>query len=134
MKRNIKDLVKNNTAGMGSMMTLQEIDQEEHRLAALGAGIKVFIGPASSNVYDRDTFYISEDDSFFGMCKSWNPKTNKADAFDLYAAIYRDLEINISKYSRLRTLLNDSLMAGDISLTCETVFKCAVEIGRLSEV
>jgi len=113
-------------------MTTQ--DQEDHRLAALTAGIKIFLGPASSDWYDRDTFYISsEDDSFFGMCESWHPKTNNADSFDLYNAIYRSLAEGCRKYIHLTNTLHDALMSGDSAAIREAIFNCAVEIGRDKE-
>jgi len=108
-------------------------DQEEHRLAALAAGIKIFQGPASSGVYNRDTFYISEEGFFVGVCKSWNPKTNKANSFDLmvaagitYDAQHGWASAKLSSGACVNVPINDDPL--------NAIFECAVEMGRIMEI
>ena len=56
---------------------MNDIDQEEHRLAALAAGYKV------KRDRDMDTDFLMDEDRVVAIDGQWSPKTDKADNFDL---------------------------------------------------
>jgi len=99
---------------------MNDLDRVEHRLAALGAG-----------------FDYSEEESFsIGLTPrikraltiyEWQPKTDKADAFDLFKIIYN--RANSDQWGRIRVALSKA----DIKHFQEAIFNCAVEIGKLEE-
>ena len=105
---------------------------EKYLFAAKAAGIKIFLGPVSSDVYDRDTFYISEDVFFFGVCKSWNPLIDKANSFALmiaasitYDAQHGWASARLSSGEYVNIPINDDPL--------KAIFECAVAIGKSME-
>jgi len=102
---------------------MNDIDREEHRLAALAAGYE-FRAKYSPALYwrkiDSDTW------------TTWQPKINKADSFDLMVACGLDFAKVHGGYICYHKAVRAS--AKDVTpSTHEAIFNCAVEIGRSME-
>ena len=112
---------------------MNDIDREEHRLAALAAGYEV------KRDSDMDTDFLMDGDRVVAIEGQWSPKTNKADSFDLMvdcniiggfskteqkamaAHPYTGVECETGGHN---TAANDLMLA---------IFNCAVAMGRSME-
>ena len=72
--------------------------------------------------------------------REWNPKTNKADSFDLWCAISKHSNENPKVFDELSeneqiawVEITNAFTTGDASRCCKAIFNCAVAIGRSME-
>jgi len=121
---------------------MNESDREEYRLAALASGLEIEIkevtlaSPLSSTgTYKTEFAYVR----YGGLVREWNPKTNKADSFDLMVDCniiggFSKIEqkaMAVHPYSWVECEAGGHDAAADDLM--QAIFNCAVEIGRSME-
>ena len=106
---------------------MNDIDREEHRLAALAAGLWYRKESRNLNT-DGGTTTVRNCINIKGTWVAWNPKTNKADSFDLLLAIY-DAEDSI-QWADIDDILI-SKKSTEEKMAC--LFSVVVAIGRSME-
>ena len=121
---------------------MNESDREEYRLAALASGLEIEIkevtlaSPLSSTgTYKTEFAYVR----YGGLVREWNPKTKKADSFDLMVDCniiggFSKIEqkaMAVHPYSWVECEAGGHDAAADDLM--QAIFNCAVAIGRSME-
>jgi len=110
-------------------------DQEDHRLAALAAGLPIRFRK-DIGCFVRMHNSCAKDQGFWG---AWVPLANKSDSFDLMVACGIQIDTSEDDWHSATYWIDEMNINGfiypphDSQEAMKAIFRCAVEIGRAKE-